>query len=111
MEKTIGMRIRERRKELGFTQEELAEKLYIKKNTISYYENDLVDIKVSVLKEIAKVLNTTVAHLVDGEAEGIDPQVMQVAMMLQEIENEELRKVAMEQVKALCVLKPVLKKG
>ncbi len=109
MEKTIGMRIKERRTLLGYTQEELAEKLYIKKNTISYYENDLVDIKVSVLKEIAKVLNTTVAYLVDGEVEGINPEVMQIAMMLQGMENEELRKAAMEQVKILANLGVVLK--
>ena len=111
MKKTIGQRIKERRKELGLTQEELAEKLYIKKNTISYYENDLVDMKVSVMMEIAKVLNTTVAYLVDGECQGLDSEVLEVAMMLQEIENQELRKVALEQMTSLIGLKTVLKLG
>ena len=70
MEKTIGMRIRECRLKMGMTQEKLAELLYIKKATVSAYENDRFDMKVSVLKDIAKVLKTTVAYLVEGETEG-----------------------------------------
>ena len=61
MEKTIGMRIRECRLALGMTQEELAEILLTKKSTVSAYENDRIDIKVSVLKDLAKVLCTNVS--------------------------------------------------
>lgn len=67
MEKTIGMRIKECRLTLGMTQEELADVLQMKKITLSAYENDRIDIKVSILKEIAMGLGTTVAYLVDGE--------------------------------------------
>ena len=88
---------------MGMTQEELADQLYIKKATVSAYENDRFDMKVSVLKDIAKVLKTTVAYLVDGETEGISPEVMQIAMMLQGM-PEELRRVTMEQVRVLKVL-------
>ena len=42
---SIGERIKARRIELGMTQEELADALYIKKSTISYYENNKIDIK------------------------------------------------------------------
>ncbi len=101
MEKTIGMRIRECRVKMGMTQEELAELLYIKKATVSAYENDKFDMKVSVLKDIAKVLKTTVAYLVDGKSEGISPEVMHIAMMLRDMKNKELRKAAIEQVKVL----------
>lgn len=102
MEKTIGMRIKECRMKMGMTQEELAEQLFTKKSTVSAYENDKIDIKVSVLRDIAKVLSTTVAYLVDGEENGLSPEVMQVAMMLQGMQSEELRKAAMEQVKILA---------
>ena len=102
MEKTIGMRIRECRVKMGMTQEELAELLYIKKATVSAYENDRFDMKVSMLKDIARVLKTTVAYLVEGESEGISSEVIQIAMMLQGMKSEELRRVAMEQVKVLC---------
>jgi len=37
----------------------------------------------------------------DGDEIGFDAEIMQVAMMLQEMKNEEVRKVAVEQVKAL----------
>lgn len=105
MEKTIGMRIRECRMKMGMTQEELAEALLTKKSTVSAYENDKIDIKVSVLKDLAKVLCTNVAYLVDGDEKDITPEVMQVAVLLQEIQNKELRKVAMEQVKILTEVK------
>ena len=102
MEKTIGMRIKECRLALGMTQEELADVLQMKKITLSAYENDRIDIKVSILKEIAMGLGTTVAYLVDGEENEFGLEVMQVARLLQGIENEQLRKAAVEQVKVLA---------
>ena len=101
MEMTMGMRIRECRVKMGMTQEELAEALYTKKCTISAYETGKIDIKVSILKDIAKVLNTTAGYLMDGDEIGFDAEIMQVVMMLQEMKNEEVRKVAVEHVKAL----------
>lgn len=109
MEKTLGMRIRECRVRLGMTQEELAEALLTKKSTISAYENDKIDIKVSVLKDLAKVLCTNVSYLVDGDENDIAPEIMQVAVMLQEIQNKELRKVAIEQMKILVGLNDTFK--
>ena len=109
MEKTIGMRIRECRVKMGITQEELAETLLTKKSTISAYENDKIDIKVSVLKDLAKVLCTNVSYLVDGDENDIAPEIMQVAVMLQEIQNKELRKVAIEQMKILVGLNDTFK--
>ena len=101
MEMTMGMRIRECRVKMGKTQEELTEVLYTKKCTISAYETGKIDIKVSILKDIAMALNTTAGYLMDGDTIGFDADVMQVAKMLQEMKNEEVRKVAVEQVKVL----------
>ena len=105
MEKTIGMRIRECRVKMGMTQDELAEALLTKKSTISAYENDKIDIKISILKQIAALLGTTIAYLADGEKTEIGEDVMQVALLLQGMQNEELRKVAMAQVKLLAGVK------
>lgn len=105
MEKTIGMRIRECRLALGMTQEELADVLQMKKVTLSAYENDRIDIKVSILKELAVGLGTTVAYLIDGEESEFSLEVMQVARLLQGIKNEPLRKAALEQVKVLAGVK------
>ena len=104
MEKTIGMRIKECRRKQGMTQEELAELMYMPKSTISAYERDVVDLKLGTIKELAKALHTTVGHLIEGEKEEFDDDVIRVAMMLQNM-PEELRRVAVEQVKVLNELK------
>lgn len=60
----IGKRIKNRRKELGITQEELAQKLgYKNKSTIAKIENGTNDIVQSKVVEFAKALDTTVAAL------------------------------------------------
>lgn len=68
------------------------------------YKMGKIDIKVSILRDIAKVLNTTAGYLMDGDEMGFDADVMQLAMMLQEMKNEDVRKVAIEQVKVLARL-------
>ena len=55
---TVGGRIRELRKKRGYTQEMLGEVMFIPKSTISAYENDEIDIKCSVIIELARALNT-----------------------------------------------------
>lgn len=67
---------------------------------ISHYENDKNDIKVSVLKELAKHLNVSAICLLKGETEYFHEEVLQVAFVLQNM-PEQLRKVAMEQV--MCI--------
>ena len=86
------------------TLEELAEMMCIKKATISAYELGKNDVKLGILKEMAPILGTTVAYLADGESYGFSPEVMQIAMMLEEMQNEELRRVAIEQIKILAGL-------
>ena len=66
MEKTIGQRIKECRKNKGMTQEALAEKMLTDKSTISLYENDKIDIKSSVIMELAKALGCSGGYLLEG---------------------------------------------
>ena len=68
---------------------------------ISAYELGKNDVKLGILKEMAPLLGTTVAYLADGESYRFSPEVMQIAMMLEGMQNEELRRVAIEQVKIL----------
>ena len=102
MEKTLGQKIREYRLKRGMTQEELAEKLFSSKSTISEYENNKIDIKISILREIAKVLGTPLPHLLSEEDDDIDDEVMQMAMALKQIKSKELRKAAIKQVMILA---------
>ena len=55
------------------------------------------------------MLCTNVSYLVDGDENDVAPEIMQVAAMLQEIQNKDLRKVAIEQMKILVGLNDTFK--
>ena len=60
----IGERIKKRRKELGLSAEQIAEKLGVSPATIYRYEsNDIMNMRIDKLEPIAKVLRTTPAYL------------------------------------------------
>ena len=66
----IGVMIKKRREELGYTQEELAEKMgYKSKSTINKIEAGINDITQSKIVAFAKVLKTTPAYLMGWEDE------------------------------------------
>ena len=64
----MGMaeRIKERRLAMGYTQEELAEKLGLQKSAIAKYENGRVEnIKRSIISKMALILNCSPSYLLD----------------------------------------------
>ena len=99
-EETLGQRIRAQRIRLGMTQEELAERLYVKKSTISYYETDKKEMRASCLAEIARGLYTTPDYLLGFEDEK-DPFEKEVQGLLQSITDEKVRSVLLAQIKAV----------
>lgn len=58
------MRIKETRKELGITQDELAQRTGYDRTSISKIENGLVDIPISGIEKIAKALDCSPAYLI-----------------------------------------------
>lgn len=96
---TIGDRIAECRRNKGLTQFDLAELLCTKKSTISAYENDKIDIKISILKDIAQLLDTSVSYLVDGEMDNFSYE--ELIFLFKNIKDDKLRRVAIEQMRAL----------
>ena len=74
MVETMGSRIRELRILRGLTQEELAYRCYRKKNTISQYENDEVDIRASVIEQLAKVLYVQPGYFFGQPDNGIEAE-------------------------------------
>ena len=90
--------IRAQRIRMGWTQEELAEKMCVPKSTISAYENDRVDIKSSVIVELSELLETTPNHLL-GTGE-YDTDILEILGVLKKM-SPKLKKVALEQIKAL----------
>lgn len=64
---SIGKRIRNIRLQRGMTQEQLGEMLFVNKATISMYEHDVIDIKASVILELALALNVRPAYFFAGD--------------------------------------------
>ncbi len=99
---TMGARIKERREAQGMTQEQLAEELCTKKSTISAYENDKIDIKSSIILELAAALNCSASYLLEGSREmEIDNRLLEVFAKLQ---NEQMKEVALRQLEALLMI-------
>ena len=99
---TMGARIREMRMKAGMSQEQLAEALCTKKCTRSAYENDRIDIKSSIVLEIAKVLNCTGAFLLEGnQSMEMDDRIM---ILLSKISDDQVKEVALKQLEALAPL-------
>ncbi|MBO4782885.1 MAG: helix-turn-helix transcriptional regulator [Lachnospiraceae bacterium] len=99
-EETLGQRIRAQRIRLGMTQEELAERLYVKKSTISYYETDKKEMRASCLAEIARALYTTPDYLL-GFEEKQDSFEAEAMGILQRIKDDTVREMLLKQMKAL----------
>lgn len=65
---TIGERIKERRKQLGLTVDELSERLGKNRATIYRYEsNEIEKLPTTVLEPLAKALGVTPAYLMGWE--------------------------------------------
>lgn len=65
--KTLGDRIRNRRKELKYSQRELAQRVGVSHVTVSQWESDIMKIKGENLYKLAKVINVSARWLLDGK--------------------------------------------
>jgi transcriptional regulator with XRE-family HTH domain len=65
----IGEKIKLRRKELRWSQRDLAEKMGYNHSTITRIETGKIDIPQSRIAQFAEVLNTDIAYLMDWEEE------------------------------------------
>lgn len=59
----VGERIKKLRNQYNLTQEELAERLGVQKNTVYRYENDLLTPSVDVFVKLAIMFNSSVDYL------------------------------------------------
>ena len=101
-EETLGQRIRAQRIRLGMTQEELAEITFIPKPTISNYENDRIDIKSSVIAELAKALETDPNYLILGEkAPEANGFMNEAEGLFSKITDPKMQEMLLKQIRAL----------
>ena len=103
---SVGKRIRFFRKQQHLSLEELAARVYMTKQNLSLIENDIADIKVSTLRNIAGALGGSIHALIDDEYTKNDEP-----LFLESEEEREMlglfrkgslrdRKIMLEQMKA-----------
>lgn len=68
MESTLGKRITARRKQLGLTQDQLAEKLGLTAQAVSKWENDLSCPDISILPKLADIFGISIDELLGRES-------------------------------------------
>lgn len=93
---TTGERIRERRKELRMTQEDLAKATGISFQLVSHYENNVVDtIPTKRLKAIAHALRCSPYELMEGvkAQEGLTGSQIRCIEMIRNATPEQMAKI------------------
>ena len=75
----IGERIRTAREKMNMKQEDLASKLFCKREVVSYYENGNRDIKTDTLRRLSEILGVTTDYLLGlSRAETKDIEVASI---------------------------------
>lgn len=67
----VGQRIRERRTQAGMSQDELAERVYVSRQTISSWENDKTYPDVQSLLLLSEIFDATVDSLIKGDVDAM----------------------------------------
>lgn len=88
----VGKRIRDCRKQIGMTQEMLAEKSNLTPQFVSYAETGQREIRVGSLLKIAKSLNTSCDFLLTGER--IDKDLLLLSKKMSQLDEIEFTLVS-----------------
>lgn len=78
----LGKQIKKYRKELSLSQDDLSQKVYVSRQTISNWENDKSYPDVNSLILLSEVFHTSIDNLIKGDVE----------IMKQEVKNEDRKK-------------------
>ena len=98
--KTIGQRIKILRKNLGLTQDALAQKMHFEnKSRISNYENNKANFSIAVLLELCHHLNTTPNYLLGLEE--WDEDLAEIIALLLMNKDPHLRKIVKSIIKEI----------
>ena len=90
--KKTGTLIARRRKELGFTQQQLAERLHVSHTTVSKWERGIGFPEVSLLEPLAAALDLTLTELFRGEVGKPMPETESIAEQAVQAAERDLRR-------------------
>ena len=99
--KRLGQRIAERRKTIGWTQDQLAERLGVDAETISRFERGVTVPALVTLDRLAEILKTSVADLLSGASVCPSDQAIQISAWLECLSSDD-GEFVVAQIKALC---------
>ena len=101
----IGLFLKDLRKESGRTQEQLAEKLYVSRRTVSRWEtgNNMPDL--DLLIELADLYQVDLREILNGErkSERMNEELKETVLQVADYSNEE-KKVLMRRMNKLFIL-------
>ena len=86
---SVGERIRERRKQLGWTQDELVRKAGISKGFLSNLENGKRSVGAEILYDLARVMGLSLDYLMSGSDVDTPTQDVQIPKSLAEFAQRE----------------------
>ena len=104
-QKKIGSFLKELRKEMGITQEELAEKLDESSRTISRWETWANMPDISLLVNIAEIFNVSIPEIINGErkSEIMEKEAKKVAEAMSDYATAE-KAVLLKRVKVISII-------
>jgi transcriptional regulator with XRE-family HTH domain len=119
VDRHVGLRIRLRRKELGVSQERLAEAIGLTFQQIQKYERAANRVSASKLFEVAKALSTNIAYFYEGLADSpapvgqdkprdavqeflLTPEGIELATLFPQIPRGRVRRRILDLVRALA---------
>lgn len=85
----LGERIKARRQELGWTQDDLSVKSGLSKGFLSDLENGKRNVSANNLLDIARVLSVSLDYLMKGEASSVNDTEIQIPGSLLNLAKEE----------------------
>lgn len=80
LKKEIGQNIKNRRNELGMTQEELAKKMHTTRQCISSWEQDRTQPSIDMIVELSKVLDCDSQSLMDISTGELNIEIIESKM-------------------------------
>ena len=104
-QKKIGRFLKELRKEMGITQEEVAEKLDVSSRTISRWETGANMPDISLLVNIAEIFNVSIPEIINGErkSEIMEKETKKVAEAMSDYATAE-KAVVLKRVKVISII-------
>ena len=119
IDRHVGLRIRMRRKELGISQERLAESIGLTFQQVQKYERAANRVSASKLWEMSRALSTSIGYFYEGLGDGLEvlgsnlpretlheflltPEGMELAAVFPKIAKGRVRRKVLELVRAMA---------